>query len=261
MKRCSQKRYNEYKNFEYSDEIKRILSTVHLTEEEENKIRYWEDNINKSFIGAIREIFKMYKLDFSPSDIAEIYGLSARGTQYFFKELGLQRDRFEAQQIAVKKRDYSEIRKTYKRTMLERLTTNQLSGTMIEQYIRHEVDLMLGSRLNDCEIIIGVNSMNIIGVETDIPIIIIKGKYLFKFIIEVDGVLFHDNPKQKKLDIIKSQTAINKGYTIFRLSTKGYYSSEDNPELRYKREIKTKVEGIVESIVKEVNGEPKTELG
>jgi len=239
---------NRYDLITYSYEDKKILDNTILLSEElilvnDLKVKFKD----KNFLPVIEVIYKFNKNNYSALDLAEIFKISPRQIQRIFKELGINKDKFEAQQIASSKRDNVEIRKTYKKTMLERLTDVEISGPLLHQYLRHEVDLLLGDILPHCEIIVGINSMNVINSESDIPIIIINNNNsgLYKFIIEVDG----DIKKQNKN---KESKAYYKGYTLYRINTSSYFDSATSPKIKYEKEVKDKLIKIVNSIAQEV---------
>lgn len=95
--------------------------------------------------------------------------------------------------------------------------------------------------------------MNVIGVESDIPIIIIRNKDLYKFIIEVDGSETHKSNEGKIRDIHKNKLAISKDYNIFRIDTKAYFTSEESPKLKYQNEVQRKIIAIVNDIINIIN--------
>lgn len=242
-----------YELITYSDEDIKILNNTPLTDEELILISNLKTKLkDKSFASAIEAFYKFHKNNYSTSDLSEIFKVSSRQIQRIFKDMGINRDRFEAQQIAANKRDYIEIRKTYKKTMIERLTDTQLSGSLLEQYLRHQVDLMLGYILPQSEIIVGINSMNVINCESDIPIIIINNNALYKYIIEVDGYVSHKSESGKKRDKNKDTKAYYKGYTLFRINTKAYFDSSETPKIKYEKEVKDKLVKIVNAIASEV---------
>ena len=237
---------NRYELIEYSNQDKKILDSTILTNEDlilinNLKIKFKD----KSFFSVIEALYKFDKNDYSILDLAEIFKVSSRQIQRIFKSLGINRDKFEAQQIAASSRDNVEIRKNYKKAMLERLTDMELSGPLLHQYLRHEVDLLLGELLPHCEIIVGINSMNVIKSENDIPIIIINNNSLYKYIIEVDGVVISHKNKESK--------AYYRGYTLFKINTKSYFDSSDNPKIKYEKEARNKLIGIVNLIASEVS--------
>lgn len=66
-------------------------------------------------INVFKDIYRFYICDMPVSDIAKMYNKSTRTIQMILKDVGLARDRYKAQRIASKKRDYVAIRKTYKK--------------------------------------------------------------------------------------------------------------------------------------------------
>ena len=242
---------NRYELIEYSNQDKKILDSTILTNEDlilinNLKIKFKD----KSFFSVIEALYKFDKNDYSILDLAEIFKVSSRQIQRIFKSLGINRDKFEAQQIAASSRDNVEIRKNYKKAMLERLTDMELSGPLLHQYLRHEVDLLLGELLPHCEIIVGINSMNVIKSENDIPIIIINNNSLYKYIIEVNCAISNKPKPGKRRD--KETKAYYKGYTLFKINTESYFESGDIPKIKYENEVKNKLVRIVDSIASEL---------
>ena len=163
----------EYKK-EYSENLISIINNFEFTKEEEKVL-------NESLLKldghdaqkVFRDMYIFYLNDMSLSEIANIYDRSTRAIQNIFKKVGLNRDKFEAQRIAAKKRNYTEIRKTFKKTMKERFIENQLFGSKIEEYTRIEFSQILNSIL-PYDVIVGVNAVMSTG-ELDIPIIVDAG--------------------------------------------------------------------------------------
>ncbi|MBC8059922.1 MAG: hypothetical protein H7Y18_04575 [Clostridiaceae bacterium] len=244
---------NKYESITYSDQDNKILDNTKLSKEDfllikDIKIRLKE----KSFSSAIEAFYKFHKNNYSPSDIGEIFKVSSRQIQRIFKDMGINRDKVEAQQIVVSNRDYSETRKNYKKTILDGLTDTELTGPFLQQYIRHEIDLFLGEMLPKCEIIVGINSMNVYNNDNAIPIIVINNNSLYKYIIDVNDTVSNKLESGKNRDKSNDSKAHYKGYTLFRINTNVYLSSSDNPKIKYEKEVKDKLMEIVNLIATEV---------
>lgn len=234
------------------DDNKVLLDKINaftLSKEEYSKLQQMKvilSNPKKHYaLDEIENIYKMYLMDYSTSEIADVYNKGNRAIQILFKKVGLNRNRFDAQRIAVKKRDYTKIRKTFKKTMKERFVENQLFGSKIEEYARIEFSQILNSIL-PYESIIGVNTVLKNG-ELDIPILVLKENKVYKFGVEVDGKVFHKDKYNK--DIIKNEKFNKEGYQIYRLSTKSYVNNE---KVIYKEDIKQKINLICNQIKEEL---------
>jgi hypothetical protein len=242
---------NRYEQITYCDEDTQILTSTPLSSEElEHIYQLKMKSKGKAYENIVEDLYKFYKNDYSTSDLAEMYNVSIRHIQRIFKFLGINRDKVEAQQIAVTKRNYSKFKESYKKTVLERLTDTQLSGSLLEQYIRHELDLLLSETLANCEVIVGINSMHHIDGEFDVPIIIINKSFLYKYIIEInDGATIKVTSNKDKN---RKSKAFYRGYTLFTLETKSYFDSQETPKVRYEKAIKNKLITIVDIIISEV---------
>lgn len=62
--------------------------------------------------------------------------------------------------------------------------------------------------------------------ELDIHIIIFFNSKIFRFAIEADGKIFHDNINREKSDLNKISNLNQLGYKIFRLNTKAYFNDK-----------------------------------
>lgn len=241
---------NRYESIIYSEDDSKVLDNTVLTDEEIKLIKNNKIKLNnKNYLCVIEDLFKFHKNNYSTSDIAEIFKVSTRQIQKIFKELGINRDLFEAQQIAVGKRDSEKSAKTYKKIVLERLTDDWLSGSKFDQYLRTQLDLQLGEALPGCEIIIGINSVNIINSENDIPIIIINKNSLYKYIIDVKGNLPVDSDSTKKRGNPK---AYYKGYTLFKFNVNASFDTNNASKLKHEKDIQNKLTEIVDIIASEV---------
>lgn len=255
----------DYKR-EYTKEVEDKLKKISLTNEQQTKLEECLSKLNPydnvRLIDVFEDMYKLFVNDVSTSDIAKIYNRSTRTIQMIFKKFGMERDKFKAQSIAVKKRDYHKIKESHKKTMLKRFTETELFGSQIEQYIRAEVSLYLSKKINaiDGDVIVGVNTLTAVG-ELDIPIIILyKGK-TYKYGIEVDGAGFHNfnfELNQPKVDQAKENKLWDRGYKMFRLETKAYTTSD--AKIKYVNEINDQLFWIYEEILSDFNLNPRQSI-
>lgn len=249
------KSFGGYGNMNIERDLMVELSKIELTEDEIKTIK--EANMKttrKRFKKNLVNVYKlMFRKDYSTSDIAEMFGVGVRTVQIYLKEVEWNRDRKEAQRIAVKKRDYTAIRKTLKKTMSERYVTNHLFGTKIENYIRQRLNILSGEKLPSLEIIVGVNTMNITDYEIDIPVIIFKGDKCFKFAIQVDGTGYHSDESAIERDYRSNKSVIKQGYMPLRIFTKASYLNNDKQRLTYKDEVENGIQKVIDEIEKAIN--------
>ena len=232
----------------YSDEIRKIFNNAVLTSYQDDELKKCLNNIKPYLKDVFEDMYKLFINDFSCNEIGKIYAKNERTIQYVFKKLGLQRNAYEAQRIAVKKRDYVSIRKTCKKTMLDRLPETQLSGSFIENVVRHDIGLLLQNTLSDeYEIIVGINTMTSAG-ELDIPIIILHNKKIYKFGIEVNGIFFHEGKNIVYKDSNKQTNLEKLGYRTFKIETKAYYRKNSVHNVKYYSELKDKISDICNKI-------------
>jgi hypothetical protein len=237
-----------YYEKKYSPDITEIINNTVLSNQQEDILKSCLNLlINKDSYYVFEDMYKLYLNNYSLIEISKLYNRSPRMIQVIFKNVGLNRNRCSAQQIAAKKRDYVAIRKKYKNTIFERATDTQLFGSKIEQYIRYEFCILLNEIFPNYEVLVGINTMTKVG-ELDIPIILLDDDKFYKYGIEVDGEFFHIDEKRGEQDISKSNKLNKLGYKIFRLKTKAYYNNEHIPKLVYENEIKLKVIHICEKI-------------
>lgn len=244
---------NRYESITFCDEDKKILDNTLLSNEEKQILENLKVRFNdKNYSPAIEALYKFYISNYSPSDLAEIFKVSTRQIQRIFKELGINRDRYEAQQIAVGKRDYEGIRKAYKNTILEQLSDPQQFEFSSEQYVRYQVYILISELLPQCEVIVGISSMDISNNEIDIPIIIINSNSLYKYIIQFDTSIPQKSESVKNRYKNKNIKAYYKGYTLFKIIAKTFFDSIDTPKIKYEDEIKSRLLDIINSIASEV---------
>lgn len=88
---------------DYSDEIKNILNTTILTEEQNNTLKECISKVKPNLKYVFDDMYKLFINNLSCNDIGNVYGRNERTIQYIFKNLNLERNLYEAQKIAVKK--------------------------------------------------------------------------------------------------------------------------------------------------------------
>lgn len=244
---------NRYELITYSFEDKNILENTLLTNEENETIKELKIlQKDRAYCCVIEDFYKFHKNNYSTSELGVIFNVSTRQIQNIFKELGINRNQIEAQNVSMINRDHEKISKTYKNTLLEKLSNSELSETSLEVQIRHQLDVILRNRLPNCEIVVAISSMNIVNEESNIPIIIIDNNYLYKFVVEIGEYTFGKKEVSNKKEKNKNSKAFYKGYTLFKLNTHNYLKSGDNPSMKYENEIKHKIVEIVNSIENEV---------
>ncbi|NFF21801.1 hypothetical protein FDF76_12935 [Clostridium botulinum] len=239
---------------QYDEDAIKIINSYKLTNKEKLELAECLKKLEKSkpyILNIFEDMYKLYKGGLLCNKICEYYNRNERSIQYIFKHLKIEKTLKEVQAIAKGHRDYAEIRKTFKKTMLNRFIENNLFGTKIENVIRVEASNILNSLLKDAEVIVGINTVNYVG-ELDIPIIVIKNNIYYKYAIEVDGAIFHNG---KQSDINKSKKMDDIGYKIFRLETKAYVD-KNNKTKRYS-ETKENLISICNEIYFDVHGENK----
>ena len=173
----------------------------------DNQKRYWKDT---TFFAGLYILVKYS--DFTTTDISLACGKNVRTIQNILKQFGWQLNMFEAQRKSSLKRNYKEIR------LKSRQTRNRtLSGSNIEDYIRHEIYTTLKIKIPNIEFFVGINSPAYFECsEADIPLIVFVEDSLYKFLIEVDGSVWHQG-EQLDRDDIKDELFHNKGYFIYRI--------------------------------------------
>lgn len=229
-----------YKNFPYETATKVFLENVKLANEEILKIRELEQRPDVGNIKYIvKDLFKFYKMGISTKDIAEVYGVSQRMAQIMMKKLNLNKSKSDSA-FAVKKQ-ISNIRQAYKNMFEKKLSDENSTEFMVENFIRYEIDIILSEQLPDSEIIVGISSLNSAGLESDIPIIIVYNNYLYKFLIQIDGKTF--------LDIKRSQKKFRQGYTIFRINIANILNNKYLLDKEVTKQLKDITDVIVNSVV------------
>ncbi|AEB77553.1 helix-turn-helix domain-containing protein [Clostridium botulinum] len=188
----------KYKHYIYTPKIKDLISSTVLTTKDNLKLEHIINNynylkINRGYKYIIKDLYILVKNNLSTKEISEIYGVSNRTIQKWLKELGLSRTKKEAQKIAVKKRDYTAIHESYKKTMLNKLLEENPTIVYMGNSIKLQLLNILKNALKDYEIIVGVNGLGVGGSIKDIPVIIIKNNTIYRFIITSDTTIAPKN--------------------------------------------------------------------
>lgn len=220
-------------NTNYSEKEKTIINNYKLNKNDEIILeKLYKINKVKPYIKYIRDIYILFNNNYTPKEIGKLFNKSTRWCQLLIKECGLSRNRYEAQAIAKNKRDYRKIRLKTKETALNRYYKTTILGSKIEQFSREFINVYLQNKLNNCEIIVGLNSSCNCCCEIDIPVIIIKNTTILKFAIEINGISFHKNllKEENKKDKIRSA-----GYIVYQIYSKAYVDSKE--KLIYKNEL------------------------
>ena len=189
-----------------------IIRNHIFTEEEEKKLNELKILLGDSKWGhKIDEVYKLWLNNYSTSDIAKRYNVNMRTIQLILKNIGLSRDKYEAQAIAKNKRNYRDIILKGKNTMLK----NGIGTSNKEEYTRQRLNQELQINFPDDDIIVGLNNRTVLnGKEIDIPIVVIRGNKVIKIAVEYDGYYWHKN-KDSKVDPLKE-----KGYKLFIVCSK-----------------------------------------
>jgi hypothetical protein len=222
----------KYKHFKYDNNIEKLLS-VALTPKDEQELKKIYNNyealdVRRGYEYIIKDLYIFIEKRYiSTTDIANIYGVGNRTVQLWLKELGINRTQKEAQKIAVTKRDYKSMKRPSKKTVISETYDSQLAEVMTVINIKYELNKLLIQELKNYEIIVGITSLGIINAEIGIPVIIIKGSHINKFIVKTE---------ENNLQLGENTLNKNKSYKLLQLSDKN------------------KLTSIVKQIVEEVKG-------
>jgi site-specific recombinase XerD len=89
---------NRYESVVYSNDIRKMLSSTLLTASETEQIRTLKNQLkHKSYSSVIEDFYKFHKNKYTTAYLAELFDVSIRQIQNIFKELGINRNRYEAQ--------------------------------------------------------------------------------------------------------------------------------------------------------------------
>ena len=206
---------DRWKVVSYDKKALEILKNAKLNKQQKDELDRCMKEVKSFQSDVFSDMYKLFVNEMAFVQISKYYNRNATTIHKLFKQLGINRNLKEAQAIAGKYRDYSKIRKTFKRTMKERYVKTQLFGSDVENLVRVELNQELNDLLyNGYEVVVGINSLFSMG-ELDIPIIIIKASNLYKFGLEVDNNYIHKNRNQRnKLKVSKFKKI---GYHIFKL--------------------------------------------
>lgn len=229
---------NEYVDFDHAEKEVITISNYKTTNEDKNIINDLQVKYQNNKISPIvRDLYVLFKNNYSPADLANIFNKNPRTFQVFFKENGLSRNRFEAQAIAKEKRDYKQILNKGRETRLK--NGLDITGSEPEIYTREYLNCRLSLEFSNLEIIVGLNNKSILdnGKEIDIPIVIIKNEKIYKFAIEYNGSHWHEDENK---DYIKSEMISEKGYHLFYIAPKQNASN---------KQIKEYIENQIDEII------------
>lgn len=230
----------EYIDYKYNKKEIDLFNNTILNEEDLLKIKSIQNNsLGTKNYPIVKEIYIMWKNNYTPEEIANVYGKSSRIFQLFLKKNGLSRNRFEAQAIAKTKRDYKSILTKGRKTLLDRNTL--IYGSIQENYLRELLNCELALRYDGFEIIVGINNKSILlnGKEIDIPIFILKNDMICKIAVEYNGDFWHKNRNEEsKYNIIEES-----GYKLFIISP-----NKNATEKQIREYINQEVESICKYI-------------
>ena len=175
-----------------------IIRNHIFSEEEEKKLNELKILLGDSKWGhKIDEVYKLWLNNYSTSDIAKRYNVNMRTIQLILKNIGLSRDKYEAQAIAKNKRNYRDIILKGKNTMLK----NGIGTSNKEEYTRQRLNQELQINFPDDDIIVGLNNRTVLnGKEIDIPIVVIRGNKVIKIAVEYDGYYWHKNKNSRSIE-------------------------------------------------------------
>lgn len=227
----------KYKHINYDDNIKKLL-TVNLTPKEEQELNsiynhYNSLQVHRGYEFVIKDLYILViKRNISTSDLAGIYDVGIRTIQLWLKELGLNRTLKEAKQISAAK---------------EKITNDSFLDTPLmeseaDNFIKCQLNTLLIQKLKEYEVIVGISALGITNIESDIPVIIIKGSHIYKFIVQTEEVT-----KNKE----KTKIYYSKGYKLLRMDTRKNYKEE---YLNYKFDLENILKNLVSKIIKEMKG-------
>ena len=209
-----------------------IIRNYIFSEEEEKELNELKILLGDSKWGhKIDEVYKLWLNNYSTSDIAKRYNVNIRTIQVMLKNIGLVRDKYEAQAIAKNKRNYRDIILKGKNTMLK----NGIGTSNKEEYTRQRLNQELQINFPDDDIIVGLNNRTVLNVkEIDIPIVVIRGNKVIKIAVEYDGYYWHKN-KNSKVDPLKE-----KGYKLFIVCSK-----ENATDKQINEDIETVIKKVI----------------
>lgn len=251
-----------YDNYKFSKELQSILDSVALTEDDYKKINEAKKNytgLKRGWIHIVEDLYKLYvKLEYPCNSLSKIFNVCDNTTLRWMQDCGWARNRYEIQAIAVKKRDYAEIKVKRKETMLDRLAENEIFGSAVEQYVRTKLCINLSRLLPQYEVLIGINAVvNIVRREIDIPVIVINQKNkVYRFAVEVDSEYHHslnEDVEQRKIEDI----ANSNWFLIKLVNTSTTSSNVKDGGLTNIHKLNEEIKSVIEIIVDEVHSKDK----
>ena len=160
----------KYKNYQYSDEIKNLL-TIPLSDEDktyinEIKNKLQSSNKNRGYEYIIDDIYILIvKYNFTSSQLAKIYSLNIRSIQIWLKELGLNRNLKAAKKASLECNTYNDD---------DLICSDQVAKitNLKHRSIKNDSDLpkLLSDFLNYLETIKGKSKNTITGYKIDLQL-------------------------------------------------------------------------------------------
>lgn len=158
-------------NFSKKDEI--ALKSFVLSKEDQDIVSEMMDRFKKrAFYPAIENLYKLHKLQYPTSAIAEIYGVGIRQVQRIFNNLGLNRDKSEAMIISINQSLNDNTNKT--KTIFSQKEVDSPSRAPINEVF---LPLCLEDFLNYLSVIKGRSNNTVLGYKLDLIL-------FFRFIIK-----------------------------------------------------------------------------
>jgi len=239
---------DRWKVVSYDKKALEILKNAKLNKQQKDELDRCMKEVKSFQSDVFSDMYKLFVNEMAFVQISKYYNRNATTIHKLFKQLGINRNLKEAQAIAGKYRDYSKIRKTFKRTMKERYVKTQLFGSDVENLVRVELNQELNDLLyNGYEVVVGINSLFSMG-ELDIPIIIIKGNEFYKFGVEVGNYYIHDGRTEG--DDIKISKFKQSGYNVMKFDTNA--TVYKNGRIRNYSKLCQDVKLICKSIKKDI---------
>ena len=119
---------NKYENLTYNEKDEQVLKNTELSKEDKETISILKEKCKKrKYCSAIEHIYIFNKNGCPTSRVADIYQVQLRQMQRIFKDLGINRNSYEAQQIAGSTRDSTIILKPHKYAIKDTLLPENLN--------------------------------------------------------------------------------------------------------------------------------------
>lgn len=203
------------------EKLKEKLKEIPLTDDDISRIQlvitkqtYTKRSGYDDPFEYMSDLYKLrFKLELPTTDIANFFKVSRHGLWNKLKRYGWSYPKDYAMKRSAEKRDYRDIRAKGRSTTMKR---SGFSGSSLtEEYVRQQLNIKLTQELDSSyEIIVGVNNLSILenGEECDIPIVIMSGEQIFKYVVEPGAVIWHKDPKR---DQSKAKRINQRGYKVF----------------------------------------------